>query len=161
MADERIERFISRYGVVVEHLAQAAEGIPAGKELFAPHEKCQAWIYLLSHPSTHTIIFRKVIEGNPDHGFPGAYRSEENRPDDGADAARMLRERWETFREWLLSKPDGFADTTFTVPWGWPDMTVADLLDWMYEEGVHHRGQAWIYARMNGVKPPSVWGTEA
>ena len=39
-------------------------------------------------------------------------------------------------------------------------MTVAQILDWLYEEGVHHRGQAWVYARMNGLTPPGIWGTE-
>jgi len=45
--------------------------------------------------------------------------------------------------------------------WGGDELAIIGF-PWMrYEENIHHRGQAWIYARMNGIKPPVIWGTEA
>ncbi|MBF0170295.1 MAG: hypothetical protein HQK87_04275 [Nitrospinae bacterium] len=160
MADQEIERFVAQYDRVAELMAQASEAIPPGEELFRPHPRCQEWLYLLTHPATHFEIFRTLMEGGADHGFPTAYRAPENLPANGPAGGRLLRERWSAFRHWIVSRPEGFAATMVKVPWGGAPMTVAQLLDWLYEEGVHHRGQAWVYARMHDMKPPAIWGTE-
>ncbi len=152
-----IVKFTECYETIVEHLAQAAEQIPDDKIQFKPSENSMPWLYLVSHPATHWVVFTRLIDGNPDHGFPEIYR--ENLASDGKHASEQLRNGWKMFRDYLLSKPETITSYSFTPPWGGPEMTVDAMLDWTWEEGVHHRGQAWVYARMNGIKPPSIWGT--
>lgn len=150
--------FIDKYGKVVEHFVQAAEQIPADNGMFKPSEKSLPWVYMLSHLPTHWTMFMKVLEDEPNHGFPGVYRAE--MPDGPAGLASMYRDKWKVFADYLRSKPESFIMNTYSPPWGGPDETVDSLLDWLLEEAYHHRGQAWVYARINDIKPPSIWGTE-
>jgi len=154
-----IDTFFHKYGAVVEGLAQAAEMVPDNKILFKPSTDSLPWIYLIFHPSVHWIILQKALEGNPDHGFPAAFRAPENRVKDGKEAAQRIRKGWEDFQTYIKSKPEGWLQENVTAPWG-EKMRVMDILWWLYEEGTHHRGQAWVYSRINGIKPPKIWGTE-
>ncbi|MDH5478064.1 MAG: DinB family protein, partial [Nitrospinota bacterium] len=148
-----IDTFIAKYGAVVEGLAQAAEQVPDSKLLFKPSTNSLPWIYLIFHPSVHWIILQKALEGDPDHGFPAAFRAPENRVDSGQEAAERIRKGWDGFTRYIRSKPPEWLQTVVTAPWG-PTMRIMDILWWLYEEGAHHRGQAWVYARINGIKPP-------
>ena len=154
-----LDTFFFKYGAVVEGLAQAAEKVPADKLLFKPSPDSLPWIYVIFHPSVHWKILTKALEGNADHGFPDAYRAKENRVYSGQEAADRIRKGWAEFTAYIKSKPADWLQQTVTAPWG-GESRVMDILWWLYEEGTHHRGQAWVYSRINGIKPPKIWGTE-
>ena len=154
-----IETFFQKYGKVVENLAQAAELVPQEKLLFRPAPDSLPWIYVIFHPSVHWIILMKSLEGNPDHGFPDAYRAKENRVYSGKEASERILKGWDEFSAYLRSKPADWFQKKVSPPWG-NEMRIMDILWWLYEEGTHHRGQAWVYSRINGIKPPSIWGTD-
>ncbi|VAX15246.1 hypothetical protein MNBD_NITROSPINAE01-1671 [hydrothermal vent metagenome] len=145
---------------VVNHLAQAAEQIPEDKIMWKPTEKALTWLFLIHHTSTHRDLFLKLFKGES-IDFPGCYRDPANQARSGAESAQIMRKTWEDLKSFLQSQPDDYAKTVIEKPpWGGPPMTVEQLVWWTYEENVHHRGQAWVYARMNGLIPPTIWGTE-
>jgi len=153
-----LDNYIDRFNVVVGHLAEVARLIPEGKEMFKPSEDSLPWLYLVSHTATHRTICMKFLEGDKDHGFPSIYMAPENQPSNGSEAARKIVDTWEDMKTYLKNKPDDFVQKVVDPPWGPPER-IMDILWWLFEEGVHHRGQALVYCRMNGVKPPVIWGT--
>ncbi|MGK7345265.1 MAG: DinB family protein [Candidatus Nitrospinota bacterium M3_3B_026] len=154
-----LDDFLEKQGVVTGHLAAAAEQIPEEKAAWAPCEKCLPWLYLIHHTSIHRALFLKIFKGEP-YDFPGCYTAPENQAKNPKEAAQVITSSWEEFRAYLESQPEDFVGREFDPPWGGPGITVENMLWWMHEESVHHRGQAWMYARMNGITPPPIWGTE-
>ncbi|MBI5814769.1 MAG: DinB family protein [Nitrospinae bacterium] len=154
-----LDIYYDRAGIVVEHMALALEQVPEDKAHWKPCEKALPWMHLLSHNAIHRILFMQCVKGEP-VDFPGAYRDPALQPETPKERAAMVRRVWAELVSFLKSKPEDFAKARVTPFWGGQELTVEEFLWWMYEENVHHRGQAWIYARMNGIRPPAIWGTE-
>ena len=145
---------------VVNHLVQAAEQIPQDKVMWKPTEKALPWLILIHHTSIHRDIVLRLLKGEP-CDVPGCYREPANHPGTGAESAKIMRKTWEELKNFLQSQPDDYAKTVIEKsPWTGKPVTVEQIVWWLYEESVHHRGQAWVYARMNGITPPKIWGTE-
>lgn len=151
--------FLEREEIVTNHLAEAAKQIPQDKIAWKPCEKALPWLYLIHHSSIHRKLFLKLFRGEP-HDFPGCYSNPDNQAKTPAEAVEDIMATWEEFKSYIQSQPDDFALRGINPPWGGPSMTAEEMLWWMYEGNVHHRGQAWVYARMNGITPPAIWGTE-
>jgi len=154
-----LDAYLEKTGTVVEHMALALEQIPEGKALWKPCEKALPWMYLLSHNALQRILFMKCANGEP-VDLAAAKRDPAFQSKNPMDAAAMVRRIWVEHVAFLKSKPDDFLKSSVVPFWGGTALAVERMLGWMYEENVHHRGQAWIYARMNGITPPSIWGTE-
>lgn len=145
---------------VVNHLALAAEQVPQDKTVWKPCEKSIAWLVLIHHTSIHREVVLKLFKGEK-HNVPGCYFDKANYPETGAESAKIMWQTWSDLKGFLQSKPDDYAKTVIEkTPWKGIPLTVEQIVWWLYEESVHHRGQAWIYARMNGITPPTIWGTE-
>lgn len=151
--------YYRKMDVVVDHLAQAAKQVPSHKITWRPCQKALPWLYLIHHTGTHRQVFLNMLKGEPTN-FPDCYAEALRQIASGNETAKYLRESWDELKEFLRNQPDGYAKTTLSPPWGGPEMTVEQLAWWTFEEAVHHRGQAWVYARMNDITPPSIWGTE-
>lgn len=155
----QLDDYLEKQGALVEQLAQAAEMIPAGKEGWTPHEGALMWLRLVDHMAIsrrHLIL--KSLKGE-ELDFPGAQFDPANQSKTGAESARAHRESWEEVKSYLSSRGEGFLreEVAFTRGRRWP---VYKVLWYGYEENLHHRGQLWIYSRLNGLVPPKVWGTE-
>ncbi len=144
----------------VNQVAQAAEQIPQDKVMWKPSEKSLPWLPLIHHTSLHRDIVLNLLKGEP-FDCPGCYMEPSNYAKSGAESALALRKTWEELKNFLQSQPDDYAKTVIEKsPWTGKPVTVEQIAWWMYEENVHHRGQAWVYARINGLTPPTIWGTE-
>ncbi len=154
-----LDPFYRKQQAVVDHLAEAVEQIPEDKLMWKPCKRSLPWLYLFYHTGTHRQMLLRLFKDEP-HNFPVCYAEAAKEAKTPSDVAEFLRETWNEFRSFLESKPADYADKAISPPWGGPDMTVEQLAWWTFEESVHHRGQAWLYARMNGITPPVIWGTE-
>ena len=154
-----LESYIGREEEVVNQLAEAARQVPEDKIHWKPCDRSLPWLYLIHHTSIHRWFFMKLLKGEP-CDFPGIYTDKEYQPENAEQAAGDILKSWEEFKRFLRAQPADFLEEEIDPPWGGPKMSVKEMLWWTYEENVHHRGQAWIYARMNGLIPPAVWGTE-
>ena len=143
----------------MSHLAQAAEQIPQGKEMWKPCDKCMPWLSLIHHMSIgRREIVLKTLKGER-VDFPGCFSDPANYVDSPGQAAEVQWETWNELKSYLQAQPEDYAKSTVTFPGGF-DMAVERMLWMIYEENIHHRGQAWVYARINGLTPPSIWGSE-
>jgi hypothetical protein len=151
--------YFEKHEIVVGQLAAAAELIPQDKINWKPCEKSLPWLFLIHHTSIgRRHVIYKCIRGEKSN-YPHCFGDPALQVTSPTEAARMQWETWNELKSFLESQPGDFALQTVTFPKGF-DLTVERLL-WMgYDENVHHRGQAWIYTRMNGITPPTVWGTE-
>ncbi|MBI4666661.1 MAG: DinB family protein [Nitrospinae bacterium] len=154
-----LDVFLTRQGEVVEQMAKAAEQIPQTQMMWKPCGKSLPWIYLLHHTCVHRRFFLKSIKGQP-YDFPGDYGAPANQPHSPAEAASQIRQSWQELKNYLSAMGDPILKTTLKPYWGGEELTVEQILWELYAENVHHRGQAWLYARMNGITPPVIWGTE-
>ncbi|MDH5476863.1 MAG: DinB family protein [Nitrospinota bacterium] len=154
-----LEIYLQKHSLLVEQLAQAAENIPPGKEDWRPCPSALPWLRLVDHMSIarrHLIL--PAVKGE-EFDFPACQRDPANQATTVEQAARAQRESWEELKTFLDSQPETYMDSVvgFTRGRQWP---VSQVLWFGFEENLHHRGQLWIYFRVNGLVPPKVWGTE-
>jgi hypothetical protein len=156
-----LDVYIRRQGILVEHLAQAALQIPPDKIMWKPCEKALPWLGLIHHTSIgrREVVLQYLL--GEKLNFPGCYRDPANYAKTPQDAANAQRESWKALRDFLLSQPGDYEHNKIVPFWGGHETPIIEFLWMCYEENVHHRGQAWVYARMNGITPPAIWGTEA
>ncbi|HEB73225.1 MAG TPA: DinB family protein [Nitrospirae bacterium] len=154
-----LDPYYMRNGKVVEGLASAVEQIPDDKILWTPCEKSIPWIRLIDHTGIamrHLIL--KALKEEP-LDVPACFFDESNCAKTPKDAAKALRDAWQELKSFLESQPEDFPKKEVAFTKG-RKMTVEQAVWFNYEHNVHHRGQAWIYARMNGITPPAIWGSE-
>jgi hypothetical protein len=155
-----LSRYIARQEKVVEHLALAAVQIPLDKIMWKPCEKALPWLGLIHHTAIgRREVILKYLLGEP-LNFPGCYFDPANHAKTPQEAVNAQRDSWKALRNFLSSQPGDYEHKKIVPFWGGDEMAIIDFLWMCYEENVHHRGQAWVYARMNGITPPSIWGTE-
>jgi hypothetical protein len=156
-----LDKYIRRQGILVDHLASAALQIPADKIMWKPCEKALPWLGLIHHTSIgrREVVLKYLLGEKLD--FPGCYRDPANYAKTPQDAANAQRDSWNALMDFLLSQPGEYEHRRLVPFWGGDETPIIDFLWMCYEENVHHRGQAWVYARMNGITPPAIWGTEA
>jgi uncharacterized damage-inducible protein DinB len=154
-----LEVYFNKHGAVVEQLALAAEQIPEDKIMWKPYKNALPWLTLIDHTAIgRKIIVMSTLKGEP-FDFPGCFSDPANQAKSPIEAAAAQRDSWSELVDYIKAQPEGFEKTLVTFTKG-REMPVEHLLWFAYEENVHHRGQAWIYARLQGIIPPKVWGTE-
>jgi len=151
--------YLEKHGALVEQLAQAAEQIPEGKEDWRPGGKTLGWLRLVDHMSIarRHLILKAVKEEAFD--FPACQRDPANQSSTRAGAAAAQRDSWRELGAFLDGQGEECMGKVVDFTRG-RKMTVSQILWFGFEENLHHRGQLWIYARVNGLVPPKVWGTE-
>lgn len=154
-----LDPYYMKHGKVTEGLAAAAEQIPEDLMMWKPCEKSIPWIRLVDHTSIgmRHLILKSIKEEPLD--VPACFFDESNHAKTPKEAAQAQRDSWEELKSFLKSQPEDFAQKEVAFTKG-RKMTVEQIVWFGYEHNVHHRGQAWIYARMNGITPPAIWGTE-
>lgn len=156
-----LDVYIRRQGILVEHLAQAALQIPPDKIMWKPCEKALPWLGLIHHTSIgrREVVLKYLMGERLD--FPGCYFDPASHAKTPQDAVNAQRDSWKALSVFLLSQLGDYEHNKIVPFWGGNEMPIIEFLWMCYEENVHHRGQAWVYARMNGITPPAIWGTEA
>ncbi len=154
-----LEPYYKKQAKLVSHLADAVAQIPEDKLGWKPCERALPWLGLIDHTAVGRRHVTLACIKDEKVDFPGVFHRKELYAKSPAEAAEHQHETWAELEAFLKSQPDDFSKKIVTFPSG-HDLSVERILWMIYEENVHHRGQAWVYARMNGIKPPSIWGSE-
>jgi uncharacterized damage-inducible protein DinB len=122
-----------------------AQAMPAEKYAFRPHPDSMTFAELMSHIAATNFQF---CAGLKDTNPPPAPS-----PHDKAGVVKFLTESF----EYCTPIIDNLTDQQLTEAHNSPDghLPGRDVLLAMYIHVAHHRGQAEIYLRDNGIKPPS------
>jgi uncharacterized damage-inducible protein DinB len=154
-----LDVYIEKHGSLVEQIAQAAEQIPSKKINWKPKSGCMGWLMLADHMAvSRKWIYISLLKGNAIN-LSSSIFDESKYANNGQESATRHRDSWNELVDLLMSKPVSFMSEKLLFMRG-HERTVEHILWFAYEENLHHRGQLWIYARMNGLVPPTVWGTE-
>jgi uncharacterized damage-inducible protein DinB len=151
--------YIEKHGALVEQLALAAEQIPDDKVDWRPNDSALTWLRLVDHMAiARKGLVLAALRGE-ELNFPACLFDKNNHAKTGKEAAAKLREGWEELKGHLADKSDSYATELVKFTMG-REMPVDRILWFAYDENMHHRGQMWVYARMHGLTPPKIWGSE-
>ncbi len=120
--------------------------LPGDQGHFKAWEEGMSFTALADHLSTSLERLESMLSGEAP--APGAEGSA-----DLASARRRLAHSGEQFAAMVSALSD--EDLSRRIPaFGGREMPISALLDFIISHEAHHKGQAWMMARMVGVKPP-------
>ena len=123
---------------------EVAEAMPTDKYSFRPHPDSMTFGELMSHIATTNYQFCAGLKDSDPPALPSP---------SGKDAVtRFLRDSF----QYCTLAIDGLTDAQLNAVNNTPDdrLPGREVLLAMYIHVAHHRGQAEIYLRDNGIKPP-------
>lgn len=121
-----------------------AEAMPADKYSFKPHPESMTFGKLMSHIATTNYQFCAGLKDTNPPSLPS--------PSDKAGIVKFLSDSFD-YCSPIIS---GLTEQQLTAAHNSPDghLPGRDVLLVMYIHVAHHRGQAEIYLRDNGIAPP-------
>jgi uncharacterized damage-inducible protein DinB len=122
-----------------------AEAMPAEKYGFRPHPESMNFGQLMSHIATTNYQFCAGLKDSDAPAMPS--------PSDKDGIVKFLKDSF----EYCSSTINGLTEAQLNAAHNSPDgrLPGREVLLAMYVHVAHHRGQAEIYLRDNGIKPPS------
>jgi uncharacterized damage-inducible protein DinB len=122
-----------------------AQAMPPEKYSFRPHPDSMNFGELISHIAKTNYQFCAGLKDSAPPAFPSAM--------DKGGIVKLLSDSFEYCSAVIPSLSNEQMDQTYNSPDG--RLPRRELLLAMYIHVAHHRGQAEIYLRDNGIKPPS------
>lgn len=135
----------SRHLAALGQLSVAvAEAMPADKYSFRPHPESMTFGELMNHIATTDYQFCAGLKDSNPPTLPS--------PSDKAGITKFLADSF----QYCTSIVSGLTEAQLAAAHNSPDghLPGRDVLLAMYIHVAHHRGQAEIYLRDNGIKPP-------
>jgi uncharacterized damage-inducible protein DinB len=136
--------YAKHFGALTQLSVAVAEAMPAAKYGFKPHPESMDFGQLMSHLATTNYQFCA--------GLKDAASPELPKPTDKAGIVKFLSDSFEYCSGIIPSLTDAQLQQGHNSPDG--HLPGRDVLLAMYIRVAHHRGQAEIYLRDNGIKPP-------
>ena len=121
-----------------------AEAMPAEKYGFKPHPESMNFGELMAHIATTNYQFCAGLKDAPTPELP--------KPNDKAGITKFLSDSFQYCSDVIGSMTEAQVAAVHDSPDG--RMPGREVLLAMYIHVAHHRGQAEIYLRDNGIKPP-------
>jgi uncharacterized damage-inducible protein DinB len=122
-----------------------AEAMPADKYGFRPHPDSMDYGQLMSHIATTNYQFCAGLKDSDPPALPS--------PTDKDAVVKFLRDSFQYCATVINSLTASQLSATHNSPDG--RLPGREVLLAMYVHVAHHRGQAEIYLRDNGIKPPN------
>jgi uncharacterized damage-inducible protein DinB len=122
-----------------------AQAMPAEQYAFRPHPESMNFGQLMSHIATTNYQFCAGLKDSDPPALPS--------PTDKDAIVKFLSDSF----DYCSSVVPGLTDEQLTTTHNSPDgrLSGREILLAMYIHVAHHRGQAEIYLRSKGIKPPS------
>ncbi len=155
-----LDVYLQKHEKVVGHLVEAVKQIPEDKLDWKPCERAIPWLHLIHHTAIGRQHLVLGLLQDKEVNFPGMFSDPELKASSTEEAAISLQATWDELKNHLINQPKDYFNKAVVEFPGGVKMTAERFLWMVFEENVHHRGQAWVYARMNGITPPAIWGTE-
>lgn len=122
-----------------------AEAMPPDKFNFRPHPESMTFAALMSHIATTNFQFGAGLKDSSTPALPS--------PADKPATVEFLHDSF----DYCSAIISALTDAQLSSPHDSPDgrLLGREILLAMYVHVAHHRGQAEIYLRVNGLRPPS------
>jgi uncharacterized damage-inducible protein DinB len=122
-----------------------AEAMPPDKYTFRPHPESMTFAALMSHIATTNYQFGAGLKDSGTPALPS--------PADKPATAKFLRDSF----DYCSAIISALTDAQLSSPHDSPDgrLLGREILLALYVHVAHHRGQAEIYLRNSGIRPPS------
>jgi uncharacterized damage-inducible protein DinB len=137
--------YAKHFGALSKLSVSVAEAMPAEEYAFRPDPGSMSFGELMSHIASTNYAFCAGLKDSPAPQMPS--------PNDKDDIVKFLSASF----EYCTSAIDTMSAEQLSQPHDSPDgrMPGREVLLAMYVHVAHHRGQAEIYLRSKGIKPPS------
>jgi uncharacterized damage-inducible protein DinB len=132
------------FGALGKLSVAVAEAMPADKYGFRPHPESMTFGELMSHIATTNYQFCAGLKDSDTPTLPS--------PTDKGGVVKFLSDSFEYCSGVISSATETQMNAAHDSPDG--HLPARELLLAMYIHVAHHRGQAEIYLRDNGIKPP-------
>jgi uncharacterized damage-inducible protein DinB len=137
--------------------ARLLKAFPASASEFKPHASSQAAREVVHTLCAEAMISTKVLDGSLDMknlSFPKP-------PATWGEVMKAFDDAYDKLASVLDATPEGDLSktTTFMVgPKQLGEVPKGDIVRFMLNDHIHHRGQLSVYLRMTGSKVPSIYG---
>jgi uncharacterized damage-inducible protein DinB len=136
--------YAKHFGALAQLSVAVAEAMPADKYGFKPHPDSMDFGQLMAHIATTNYQFCAGLKDTATPELPN--------PADKAGTVKFLSDSFAYCSGIVPGLTEAQLQKTHNSPDG--NLPGRDVLLVMYIHVAHHRGQAEIYLRDNGIKPP-------
>jgi len=136
--------YSKHFGALGKLSITVAETMPAERYAFRPHPESMNFGQLMAHIATTNYQFCAGLKDSAPPPFPS--------PTDKASIVKFLSDSFDYCSAVISTVTDEQLNATHDSPDG--RLPGREVLLAMYIHVAHHRGQAEIYLRENGIKPP-------
>ncbi len=152
-ADAKAEDWPSLWKTSREFTLAVAEAMPADEYGFVPSEGEMSFAALMIHLATAQAFRFAQMAGEP---MPLAVPRTIPKAEAKAVARKLLEESFDYCQRWAGRFTAAQLGTLYTVDWfERPSVSGDRLMLAMFVHTAHHRGQAEVYLRLKGIRPPA------
>jgi len=137
--------YAKHFAALAKLSVAVAEAMPAEKYGFKPHPESMDFGHLMSHIATTNYQFCAGLNDAPPPQMP--------KPKDKTGTVKFLSDSFEYCSAIIPGLTNSQLDQAHDSPDG--HLPGREILLAMFVHVAHHRGQAEIYLRDNGIKPPA------
>ena len=136
--------YAKHFGALAKLSVAVAQAMPAEKYGFRPHPESMDFAQLMSHIATTNYQFCAGLKDTDPPSMPSPTAKDE--------VVKFLNDSF----DYCAAVIPALTDQQLSQPHNSPDGRLAgrEILLAMYIHVAHHRGQAEIYLRDNGIRPP-------
>ena len=157
------QQFLNAYDKEHAITMRLLRAYPADKLDLRPHSMCKsardlAWVFAIECGLGTKLWHDEFAKGVPSGGAPTAP------PQNWNDVLAAIEKTYQDFRKLVSSASDEELSKKthfFVAPKTMGEMTRLEMVGFLLNDQIHHRGQFSIYQRMAGGKVPSIYGPTA
>ncbi len=137
--------YVTHLGALTKLSIAVAESMPANQYDYRPHPESMTFGQLMSHIAVTNYQFCAGLADDPTPGLPT--------PTDKSGVVKLLKDSF-VYCQTVIPK---LTESSLKAKHNSPDgrLTGWEVLLAMFVHTAHHRGQAEIYLRNKGIRPPS------
>ena len=139
------EEYSKHFGALSELSVAVAQAMPPEQYGFRPHPESMTFVELMSHIATTNYQFCAGLKDSASPALPS--------PTDKDAVVKLLGDSFAYCSAVIPNLTDEQLNQTHNSPDG--RLLGREILLAMYVHVAHHRGQAEIYLRDKGIRPPS------
>ena len=156
----KVETYVSALLVSKSYTLQIAEAMPADKYNFRPTDSVRSFGEQMAHIAmSSNFLVDMFVKGEPmpsQEDFAAASKMEKEMGTSKEACIKALTEAYDLVATTFENMSDEQLSETFVVPFdpSQPSFTKEKAFQFINEHNAHHRGQALVALRMQGIKSP-------
>ena len=159
--DNPVDNYLSEINGVKAYTLEIAEAMPADKYTFRPHDSVRSFGEQMAHLGMSSkFLLDMFINGKPMPTDPEVFanigKMEKEIGASKEACIKVITEAFDALTATYKSMNAENLDDTFVIPFDpkQPSFSKEKGFQFIYEHIAHHRGQALVSLRMQGIKAP-------